>query len=241
MTSGEVVIAISGFIRDYILSSYRGIDPARVKVIARGIDRQRYPFAYRPSAAWLGRFIDQYPASAGRRLLVLPGRLTRWKGQEEFIRVMDILVRQNVPVHGLIAGGAAGRQLRFERELHELVAARNLADHISFLGHRDDLREVLAHADIAYSLTLQPEAFGRTTLEALSLGTPVVGYDHGGTGEILRDVQPEGLVPVRDIDAVVAATRRLLTTPVALPASHAYTLQRMQAETVDTYERLAAR
>ena len=144
------------------------------------------------------------------------------------------LIRDGRPVHGLLAGGDGGRG-RFTDDLRALIAAHDLQSHVTLLGNRGDLREILALADIAYSLTIEPEAFGRTTAEALSLGTPVIGYAHGGTGEILRDVLPEGLVPLRDIDAAAAATARFLDAPPAVPDEHPYTLARMQDATLAVY------
>ena len=120
------------------------------------------------------------------------------------------------------------------------MEANGLQQRITFLGQRNDLREILSLADIAYSLTLEPEAFGRTTIEALSLGTPVIGYDHGGTGEILQRVFPQGLVAPRDVAAAVRTTSALLAAPISVPTEHAYTLARMQADTIQTYEELCA-
>ncbi len=238
MTSGEQVIAISEFIRDYITQNYPQVPPSKIRVIPRGVDPEHHYPKYAPSAEWLAIWASQYPELANQRLLVLPGRLTRWKGQEGFINLVGELRAQNLPVHGLIAGGAAGTSSDFERELKALVDASGLRQRITFLGRREDLREILKVADIAYSLTLEPEAFGRTTIEALSLGTPVVGYDHGGTGEILQHVFPQGLVAPRDVAAAVRTTRAFLTTPVAVPPEHMYTLARMQAETIKIYEEL---
>ena len=140
-------------------------------------------------------------------------------------------------MHGLIAGGDGGRG-RFAEDLRTLIASHNLQAHVTLLGNRRDLREILALADIAYSLTIEPEAFGRTTAEALSLGTPVIGYDHGGTGEILRDVLPQGLVPFRDVDAAAALTARFLDDPPIVPREHPYTLTRMQSATLAVYNEL---
>ncbi len=234
MTSGERVIAISEFIRTYITDNYPRVPADRIRVIPRGIDRALYPSGYVPDAAWRAGFFAQYPQLNGRRLLVAPGRLTRWKGQEEFVHMIARLIRDGRPVHGLLAGGDGGRG-RFTDDLRALIAAHDLQSHVTLLGNRGDLREILALADIAYSLTIEPEAFGRTTAEALSLGTPVIGYAHGGTGEILRDVLPEGLVPLRDIDAAAAATARFLDAPPAVPDEHPYTLARMQDATLAVY------
>ncbi len=241
MVSGERVIAISEFIGDYIRDNYPAVPASRIRVIPRGIDDTRYRHDYTPDPAWRKRWAEQHPELSGKRLLALPGRLTRWKGQEAFIALIDALNAQEIPIHGLIAGGATGSSRKFEAELKSLVAQRKLEHKVTFLGRSDDLREILHIADIAYSLTLAPEAFGRTTIEALGLGTPVIGYDHGGTGEILRQVFPQGLVPPQDIAAVEATTRAFLTAPVAVPPQHPFTLARMQEATIKVYEELGAR
>jgi glycosyltransferase involved in cell wall biosynthesis len=238
MTSGEKVIAISNFIRNYVTQNYPSLAADRISVVARGIDREVYPYGYEPPGAWRSSWQSQYPQFEGRRLLVLPGRITRWKGHSGFIDMIGALIERGQAVHGLIAGGSSGSRVSFERELKNLVAEKNLRQHLTFLGNRDDLREVLASADIAYSLTLEPEAFGRTTIEALSLGIPVVGYDHGGTGEILREVLPEGLVPPGDILHAVETSARFLEKRAEVPRSHRFTLEKMQAQTLAIYEDL---
>ncbi len=241
MVTGERVIAISEFIRDYVLRNYPDVDPARLVVVPRGVDRAHYPAGYRPDAAWLAKWAVEHPRLAGRKVLTLPARLTRWKGQQEFIAVIERLVRRGLPVHGLIVGGPHPRKQEFERELRERVAEAGLGYAVSFLGSRPDLREILAVSDLAFSLTREPEAFGRTTLEALSLGTPVVGFDHGGTGELLRRILPAGLVPLGDVDAAAARAATFLTAPPAVPTEHPYTLERMQAATLAIYESLSQR
>jgi glycosyltransferase involved in cell wall biosynthesis len=234
MVSGERVIAISAFIEDYIKQHYPRVPTSRIRVIPRGVDPSKYWSGYAPSPQWKAQWSEQHPTLNGQRLLVLPGRLTRWKGQQDFIALIGELNARGQPVHGLIAGGAAPRD-NFERELRGLAAASGLEQKISFLGRREDLRAILSIADIAYSLTLEPEAFGRTTIEALSLGTPVIGYDHGGTGEILRQLLPQGLVAPRDIAAAVETSCAFLKVPVEVPVQHPYTVARMQADTLNAY------
>lgn len=240
MASGERVIAISEFIRDYIVRNYPDTPAERVTVIPRGVDPAAYPHGYRPPAAWLAQWKAEQRQLGDTRILTLPARLTRWKGQQEFIELVGKLHATGVPVHGLIVGGPHPRKMEFESELRARVAEAGLNGAITFLGARTDLREILAISDIAFSLTREPEAFGRTTLEALSLGTPVVGFNHGGTGEILRASFPAGLVPTGDVAAAVERTRALLESPVDVPAGHPFTLARMQAATLDLYAALAA-
>lgn len=240
MVSGERVIAISEFIHDYIRRAWPAIPPARITIIPRGVDRTRYPRDFVPDATWSARWREQHPALARRHALVLPGRLTRWKGQEDFIRLIARLVGQGLPVHGLLAGGPHPRKRAFEHELRQLVSALEIEPAVSFLGHRSDLREVLSMSACAFSLTGEPEAFGRTTVEALSLGVPVIGYDHGGTGEILRSLFPAGVVPVGDIDAAAARCAAFLDKRPPVPVIHPYTVERMQAATLAVYAELAA-
>ena len=107
-------------------------------------------------------------------------------------------------MHGLIAGGADNKKQVFLKELKEQIRNNKMEQHFTFLGHRDDMREIMSISDIVLSLAKTPEAFGRTALEALSLGTPVIGYAHGGAKEVLSEIFPEGKAIPLDINNVVS-------------------------------------
>ncbi len=235
MISGERVIAISDFVKQYVIDNYTGIDPQRLRVIPRGVSRAAYPFNFKPSAAWLAKWHQQFGELHDTPLLTLPARLTHWKGQLDFITVLERLRQDGVRCHGLIVGGAHQRRRDYEQTLRARVSRFGLDDRVTFLGARVDLREIMAISTICYSLTSEPEAFGRTTIEALSLGTPVIGYCHGGTEEILDDVFPPGLVAVGKTDEVVARTQALLANPPEVPRQHRFTLQHMQQATLALY------
>ncbi|MEZ5579451.1 MAG: glycosyltransferase family 4 protein [Candidatus Competibacteraceae bacterium] len=96
------------------------------------------------------------------------------------------------PVHGLIVGGPEPRRQAYADALRENVRSRGLAGIVLFTGHRADMRDIYAVSTLVLSLSAKPESFGRTVLEALSLGRPVVGYAHGGVGEILDRLYPAG-------------------------------------------------
>lgn len=238
MVSGERVIAISAFIQGYIARAYPHLEASRVRVIPRGVDRQQWPTDYAPPAEWLAEWREQHPTLNTCPALVLPGRLTRWKGPEDFLGVIARLRSQGIAVHGLLAGGPHPRKQAFERSLRALARELKIESDLSFLGQRSDLREVMAVSACAFSLTHIPEAFGRTTLEALSLGVPVIGYDHGGTGEILREVFPAGLVPPGDLDAAAQRCAQFLATPPSVQANHPYTTAQLQAATLAVYSEL---
>ncbi len=235
MTKGERVIVISEMIRDYVLRNYPGLDPAVLRLIYRGVDPGQYPHGYRPDDAWLEAWYRAYPQTRGSKILTLPARITRWKGQEDFVELMARLKPAIADLHGLIVGEPHPRRRQFLGELQRQVANRGLAGDITFTGHRGDLREIMAISSIVLSLSREPEAFGRTTLEALSLGIPVVGYNHGGVGEQLAAILPAGGVPVGDIDEAAERIRAWLTHPPAVPADQPFTLERMLRSTLNVY------
>ena len=183
----------------------------------------------------------QYPQLRGAPLLTLPGRLSRLKGHEDFIELMSQLRAHGLPVRGLIVGGVEPRRQRYAESLRQQVHARGLDEAIVFTGHRSDMREIYAVSTLVLSLSAQPESFGRTVLEALSLGTPVLGYARGGVGEILTRLYPAGLIPSGDRAALLERTLSLLRMAPAVPMEAVFPLQRMLDETLALYATLGAR
>ena len=239
MVRGERVIAISDMIRAYILKNYPWVDPAIIRVIPRGVDPQAYPHGYQPPAEWLATWRAQYPGLAGKYVITLPGRLTRWKGQEDLIRIIAGLKKRGLPAHGVLVGDAHPRKQYYADELRALVKASGLEHDITFTGHRGDVREIMAASNVVLSLSLDPEAFGRVSLEALTLGVPVAAYDHGGVAEQLAAVFPEGRIPVGNTQAAEAKLAHWYLQPPAVPTTHPFTLERMLRSTLEVYVELA--
>ncbi len=235
MVRGERIIAISESVRAYVLQHYPRVKAASIRVIHRGVDPRAYPYGYQPSAEWLQAWRAQYPHIQGKYIVTLPARLSRWKGQEDFIAIIAMLRDKGIAVHGLLVGGTHPRKRHYEVELRERIAARGLDDTVTLLGHRGDLREILAMSDVVLSLSRDPEAFGRVSLEALTLGKPVVAYDHGGVGEQLAAILPEGRVPVGDCDQVVERLLAWYRSPPQVPTQHDFTLDRMLSATLEVY------
>jgi glycosyltransferase involved in cell wall biosynthesis len=203
MTRTERIIAVSECIRDHILRCYPHIEETRIQVIHRGIDLQRYPRDYQPTAHWLQAWRAQFPQLQHRWIVTLPGRITRLKGHYDLLDLVAGLKQAGIPAHGLIVGGAEPRKQHYLHELHAALQQRQLTQDISFTGQRDDMREILAISDIVLSLSRSPESFGRTTLEALAMNRPVLGYDHGGVGEQLQYLYPHGRIVVGDSDMLL--------------------------------------
>lgn len=238
MTCGERVIAVSDCIAEYIRQSYPRVDMKKVRVVYRGIAPEAYPHGYQPTTEWRESFANEFPLTRDKRLLILPGRITRLKGHEDFFKIIQQL--QYPDVIGVVVGGVHEKKQEYGAELRELVRTMGLEEKIVFTGGRSDLREILAISDIVFSLTTQPESFGRTTLEALGLGRPVIGYEHGGVGEILDAVFPDGKVASNDWEAAARKARSFLDQAPNVPASHPFSLQAMLEGTCDVYRELLA-
>ena len=236
MTRGERVIAVSDTARRYVADNYSATDPRRVVRIYRGIARERFHRDFKPSAEWLAAWRRDHPDCDGRALVTLPGRLTRLKGHIDFIAAMERLRIGHPEVTGVVVGGVDPRHRAYADEIERRGA------NLVFTGQRNDLREIMSISHAVVSVSQKPESFGRTVLEALSLGTPVIGYDHGGVGEVLARVFPDGRAPVGDAAAVAAKLATVLDDPDAARCGirdHDFDLTRMCSQTLDLYAELA--
>ena len=236
MTRGERVIAVSETVRAYLQRHYPGLPAERIQVIQRGVDPAAFPYGYRPSPDWLADWRRHYPQLRDAPVLTLPGRLSRLKGHEDFIELITRLRARGLPAYGLIVGGEEPHRQRYAAGLREKARARGLSDVVLFTGHRADMREIYAISTLVLSLSAQPESFGRAVLEALSLGTPVVGYQHGGVGEILARLYPAGLTPVGNLEALTRRVTALLAAAPPVPSEPVFPLRRMLDETLALYE-----
>ncbi len=239
MTRGEHVIAVSAFIRQYILDNYPETDPGRIVLIHRGVDPAIYSPDFKPVPSWRPPWDPQ--RIVGKALLCLPGRITRRKGLEDFVVLIQRLNRSGVPAHGLVVGGAQGKNRHFLNALRTRINTEGSEELFSFLGDRDDLREIMRLSNLVLVLAKQPESFGRTALEALSLGVPVLAYDRGGSSEILRELCPQGLVAPDNLEQALVKSRELIKNPPPIGENRVFTLARMQADTLNLYETAATR
>ncbi len=236
MASGDRVIAVSDHIRDYTLHNYPGTDPQRLITVHGGISRQAFPFGYRPTADWLEQAYAEYPELRDRRWICLPGRLSRYKGHADFIELVARL-RALVPeIHGVIVGKARPGS-RYRDELEGLAERYGVLDRITFTQARLDMRDWLAASEIVYSLCADPpEAFGRTVPEALHLGIPVIGWEHGGVQETLTAMFPRGAVTPGDRAALLERSLEFLRNAPEVSPSAAFGLQESMEKTMSVYQ-----
>ena len=236
MIQGDRIIAVSESVREYIYRNYPNTDPKRIEVIPHGIDPKTYHPEFKPSADWLAQWQSEHSELTNKQLLLLPGRITRLKGHGDFFLLIKKLKQAGHPICGLIAGNTHPKKHAYLAELHQQAESLGITNDIIFLGHRSDLRELMAVSDIIMALSQQPESFGLTVLEALALGRPVVGYDCGGVGELLSALFPTGKVPPGNKKTLIKTTISVLKNcPVLLETCNPYILNSMLKKTSDVY------
>ena len=240
MASGDRVIAVSDHIRDYTLHNYPPTDPDRVITVLGGVSHQAFPYGHRPGPGWNEQIKGQFPELAGRRLLCLPGRLSRYKGHPDFIELTAALLREFPDLQGVVVGKAKPGS-RYRDELEGLAERYGILDRITFAGARLDMRDWLAASEIVFSLCSDPpEAFGRTVPEALHLGVPVIGWDHGGVQEVLAEVFPLGAVTPGDRAQLLERAREFLLDQPNVARSGAFGLQESMQKTLEVYNQAMA-
>ena len=208
MLGGERVIAISEYVRRHILETYKGVDPEKIVLIHRGADTDVFRPDAVPREVAEAKKTNQYGFEKDRPVITLPGRLTRWKGQEVFIEALSMMRNHRYGV--LILGSDQGRT---EYSDHLRTMAGKLPDEtrVVFRDHTSEMPVVYALSDIVVNASsAQPEAFGRTVPEAQASGCLVLATSHGGACETVKDGETGFLVPPGDAKAMAEALDRML-------------------------------
>jgi len=242
MARGERVIAISQFVADHVARIY-GVGTDRLRTIPRGVDLATFD----PGKIGGDRIVKMamhWRVPDGASVVMLPGRLTRWKGGLDFIEAIARLERRD------ICCVLVGTEQRpgFRRELEAAMVRHDLLGLFRIVEDCRDMPTAYALADVVVSASTDPEGFGRTIVEAQAMGRPIVATDHGGaretvvaaaTGWLVSPGKPEALAAA--IGAALAlspgeraALGRRATAHVAAHFTH----EAMCARTIDVYEEL---
>lgn len=251
MARGRPVIAISNFIRKLVLERHKVTDEDIV-VIPRGADISVFSEeavgnerAVKLMESW-GLLDDTRP------VIMLPARLTRWKGAESVIDAAALLKEQLGSESFLVL--IVGDDLsggEFARELENRIAAQDVQDCVYCAGGTTDMAAAYKLAAVVVSASIEPEAFGRVIVEAQAMGRPVIATDHGGAQETVIHGESGWLYPPGD----VAALSQAMALALALESSERahmgmaarvrvhsrYTVAQMQRSTLDVYEAAAGR
>jgi glycosyltransferase involved in cell wall biosynthesis len=238
MARGRKTIAVSEHIRRYTLKNYPLASPDDVVTIHGGASRELFPYNYQPPPGWREKAEREFPELQNKRWLLLPGRITRWKGHVDFMHLIGALIKDFPDIQGLfVGGGRAGS--RYQLELEALAEKTGIGDRITFTGNRLDIRDWMCAAEIVFNLSNDPpEAFGRTVLEALCLGRPMIAWNHGGAAEILAAMFPRGAVNPLDFQQLEARAGEFLQAQPTVEASSAFSLESSMRKHSDVYQEL---
>ncbi len=245
MASGERVIAISEYIGRHLLEHYK-VEPERLRVIQRGVDLQRFD-PDRVSQERVIRLATQWRLPDGVPLVMLPGRLTRWKGQTLLLEAMARLPDKEVCC--ALIGADQGRHA-YRKELEEMIGSLGLSGRAFIFDHCNDMPAAYMLADVVVSASTEPEGFGRVIGEAQAMGRPVVASDHGAVREQVRVDRTAFLFQPGSVDSLSdAIARALALTPMdrktlAWEAIHHirqnFSKERMCDSTLEVYAELLA-
>lgn len=242
MARGERVICVSNMVSEHLLQHYPHTDPQRLRVIPRGIDPDRFPRVVKPDRALRARFAIEHPQLRGDGpLLLMPGRGTRLKGHADALGLLATLRAGGMDARLWMPGARDPKRAAYIDELQACAQTQGIADALAITAPTDAIADAYAASDLVLQLSRKPEAFGRTVIEALAVGRPVLGWAHGGVGELLTQLQPEGAVVPFDMDELGQRARVLLAHPPTPAATMPYTLQAMQQSTMDVYRELSER
>jgi glycosyltransferase involved in cell wall biosynthesis len=242
MARGERVIAISQFVAEHAANVY-GVGPDRLRTIPRGVDMKLFDPA-RVTGQRVADLAAQWRVPEGFAVVMLPGRLTRWKGGLDFIEAIAQLERRDVCC--LLVG--AEQRSGFRKELEAAIEQHGLGRQFRIIEDCRDIVGAYGLADVVISASTDPEGFGRTIVEAQAMGRPVIATDHGGARETVVPGSTGWLVPPGDSTALATAIDHALRLdPVSRDAlgfrarmhiAQGFTREAMCARTIDVYEEL---
>jgi glycosyltransferase involved in cell wall biosynthesis len=248
MARGDLVIANSEWTADHVQSVHE-TPRDKIVTIPRGVDLAAFdPDHISRERVEKIRTAWEIAPEDTRLRLVLPGRLTSWKGQGLAIDALGTLdAGERAALHLILPGDAQGRQ-KYVTELEDKIIAHQLGGTVSIVGHTEDMPAAYAFADIILAPSTRPEAFGRVAAEASAMAKPVIVADHGGQ----RETVIEGITGTRAEPGSVGALTACIRTLINLPSEartemglagqkHVrknYSKKQLQTATLGVYARL---
>lgn len=246
MIKGERVIAISNFIRDHMMNDYQ-CEWARIRVIHRGIDTGMF-HPEKVSVERVVKLATDWRLPDGVPVVMLPGRLTRWKGQILLLRALAKI--KDRPYRCLLVGSDQGRTA-YREELEREAESLGIADRVHIVDDCRDMPAAYMLADVVVSASTDPEAFGRVAVEGQAMGRPVVAPNHGAapeqvthgvTGFLFDPSNEDSLASMLDQALALGPEERerLRDVGIANVAEH-FTKEVMCGKTLDVYREILDR
>ena len=213
MVRSDLIIAGSNFIFSHIKENYASLIDIKKKflVIFRGINVDYFD----PSTTIEveeKKLLEKWEIFENKKIILMPGRLTSWKGQELFIEAVNLV---NIELgyeafYAVILGNDQGRDL-YKKKLVKLCEKYNISKQIKFVDHCKDMALAYKISDIVISASIEPEAFGRVSVEAQSMQKLIIASNIGGSNETIIDEKTGLLFEAGDPKSLCKKIIRALT------------------------------
>ena len=237
----DMIITVSDSVTQYLKKGLRieDVDPKVITRIYRGIDTRRYPYRHNPSVYWLRHTFAEYPELEHKKWLVFPTVIGNEYGQEWLIDILGNLQEHFPNIHVIIMDEDYKDGDVAHEDFRQRTNSLGLAERITYVGSkRNDMREWLSAANIVMALANEPESIGINALQAIHLGTPVIGWDQAAFSEILQPLYPQGLVKKYNANALCKAVRNQLESVTRPEMTNKFTMREMIEKTLEVYQSL---
>ena len=237
----DTIITVSDSVTQYLKKGLRieDVDPKVITRIYRGVDTRRYPYRHNPSVYWLRHTFAEYPELEHKKWLVFPTVIGNEYGQEWLIDILGNLQEQFPNIHVIIMDEDYKDGDVAHEDFRQRTNSLGLAERITYVGSkRNDMREWLSAANIVMALANEPESIGINALQAIHLGTPVIGWDQAAFSEILQPLYPQGLVKKYNANALCKAVRNQLESVTRPEMTNKFTMREMIEKTLEVYQSL---
>lgn len=238
----DVIITVSDSVTKYLKENLTEHPKYTHNItrIYRGVDIRHFPYRYNPSVYWLRKTFAEFPELEHKKWLLFPTVIGKEYGQEWLLDILGNLQESYPNIHAIIMDDDKdhAEDTTYE-EFRQRAFALELDKRITYVGSkRNDMKEWLSASNLVLALANEPESIGIPILQAIHLGTPVVGWDKAAYSEILKPLYPQGLVKKFDAYAVTKAVKSQLDIVQHPAMSHDFTLKKTIHETLKVYRLL---
>lgn len=244
MTEGRSVIAVSNFVKKHIVDNYK-VDPNKITVIHRGVNHHEFS-KEKLSEDKLSRYREKYRVPADTPVLLLPSRMTRWKGHMVLIDALEKIKHLNF--YCIMAGDLAKHPAYVSR-IKEKIHQYKLQSHIQLFGNEPDIISLYGISDIVLSTSIEPEAFGRTIIEAQAMEKIVIATNIGGACETIQDglngfhVEPNDSIALAQkiehcLSLIGSEQEKSMIVNARKTASENFSLEKMLKNTLAIYNQI---
>jgi glycosyltransferase involved in cell wall biosynthesis len=240
MLRGENIICVSTTVKKHVLMHWPQTHEKKISIVTPGVDTAEFARGHQVDQQWRQQFFSEYPKLQGEKLLLLPARATRLKGHHYALNLLRALRAELGDVRLCCLGARQAGRENYLQELQQAAERLGIADFVEFTQPIKAMADAYALSDLVLQLSNKPEAFGRTVIEALSTGRPVLGWNLGGVGESLKAYFPQGVIEPFDETALIQSAKNILVEKIVPQELHLPNLSSMQSNMMQLYEKLCS-